>query len=111
MRYVMDGSPWSFISPFLDLYDTFKMRTTATSWNIAAKYPCGKLLFFLLHEEPHEDMSRGCRDRKTHLSREDKEKHTKNEEKHTKKTKKNTQNLSREDKEKHTTPSRKKNLQ
>ena len=31
MRYVMDGAPWSFISPFLDLYDTFNMRTAATT--------------------------------------------------------------------------------
>ena len=59
MWYVMDGSPWSFISPFLDLSDTFNMRTTATSWNTAAKYPCGELLFFLLHKEPHEDMAPG----------------------------------------------------
>ena len=49
MRYAMDGSPWSFISPFLDLPDTFNMRTTATAWNVAAKYYCGELLFFLLH--------------------------------------------------------------
>ena len=47
MRYVMGGSPRSFISPFLDLYDTINMRTTATSWNIAAKYSCGELLFSL----------------------------------------------------------------
>ena len=45
MLYVMDGSPLSFIGPFLDLYDTFNMRTTATSWNFAAKYSCGSLLF------------------------------------------------------------------
>ena len=39
MQYVLDGSTWSFISPFLDLLDTFNMRTTATSWNSAAKCP------------------------------------------------------------------------
>ena len=52
MRYVMDGSPWSFICPFLDLYDTFNMRTAATTWNSAAIFPCGELLFFLLHNAP-----------------------------------------------------------
>ena len=39
MQYVLDGPTWSFISPFLDLRDTFNMRTTATSWNFAAKLP------------------------------------------------------------------------
>ena len=52
MRYVMDGSPWSFISPFLDLCDTLNMRTTATSWNFAARYTCGALPFFLFQNEP-----------------------------------------------------------
>ena len=52
MQYVLDGSIWSFICPFLDLLDTFNMRTTATTWNSAAKYSCGELLFFLLHNAP-----------------------------------------------------------
>ena len=38
MQYAMDGSTSSFICPFLDLPDTFNMRTTATAWNSAAKY-------------------------------------------------------------------------
>ena len=41
IQYVLDGSTWSFISSFLDLLDTFNMRTTATSWNSAAKYAGG----------------------------------------------------------------------
>ena len=49
MQYVLDGSTWSSICPFLDLFDTFNMRTTATTWNSEAKYPGGALLFFLLH--------------------------------------------------------------
>ena len=52
MQYVMDGSTWSFICPFLHFLDTFNMRTAATTWNSAAKYPCGELLFFLLHNAP-----------------------------------------------------------
>ena len=52
MRYVMEVPSWSFISPFLDLYDTFNTRTAATSWNLAEKYPCGELLLFLLPNEP-----------------------------------------------------------
>ena len=52
MQYVLDWSTWSFICPFLDLLDTFNMRTTATTWNSAAKYPGGALLFFLLHNAP-----------------------------------------------------------
>ena len=52
----------SFISPFLDLPDTFNMRTTATAWNIAAKYPCGELLFFQLHKQLVEDMAPGHSD-------------------------------------------------
>ena len=39
MRYVMDGSPWSFICPFLHLFDTFNMKTAATTWNSAAIFP------------------------------------------------------------------------
>ena len=45
MQYVLDGSTWSFICPFLDLLDTVNMRTTATTWNSAAKYTGGELLF------------------------------------------------------------------
>ena len=45
MQYVMDGSTWSFICPFSDLLDTFNMRTAATTWNSAAKYSFGELLF------------------------------------------------------------------
>ena len=52
MQYVMDGSTWSFICPFLNLYDTFNMRTAATTWNSAAKYFFGALLYFLLHNAP-----------------------------------------------------------
>ena len=52
MQYILDGSAWSFICPFLDLLDTFSMRTTATTWNLAAKYPFGVLLFFMLHNAP-----------------------------------------------------------
>ena len=51
MRFVLDGSPWSFFSPFLDFSGTFCKRAVAASWNIAAKYPYGELLFFLLHKE------------------------------------------------------------
>ena len=39
MQYVADGSTWSFICPFLDLLDTFNMRTAATTWNSAGKVP------------------------------------------------------------------------
>ena len=60
MQYVLDGSTWSFISPFLDLLDTFNMRTTATSWNSATKYPGGALLFFLLHNAPERGVDK-CR--------------------------------------------------
>ena len=52
MQYVLDGSTWSSICPSLDLLDTFNMRTTATTWNSAAKYPGGALLFFLLRNAP-----------------------------------------------------------
>ena len=38
MQYVLDGSTWSSICLILDLLDTFNMRTTATTWNCAAKY-------------------------------------------------------------------------
>ena len=48
MQYVLDGSTWSSSCPFLDLLDTFNMRTTATTWNPAGKFPGGALLFFLL---------------------------------------------------------------
>ena len=51
MRYVLDGFTWSFICPFLDLYDNFNMRTAATTWNSAAKYSCGELVF-LMHNAP-----------------------------------------------------------
>ena len=46
MQYVLDGSAWSFICPFLDLLDTSHMRTTATTWNSAAK----STPFFSLHK-------------------------------------------------------------
>ena len=52
MQYVLDRSTWSFICPFLDLLDTFNMRTTATTWFSAAEYPVGALLFCLLHNAP-----------------------------------------------------------
>ena len=52
MQYVLDGSTWSLICPFLDLLDTFNMRTTATTWNSGAKYTGGALLLFLLHNAP-----------------------------------------------------------
>ena len=58
MQYVLDGPTWSFISPFLDLRDTFNMRTTATSWNFAAKYPGGALLIFLLHNAPGQSVGK-----------------------------------------------------
>ena len=47
MQYVLDGSTWSSICPFLDLFDTFNMRTAATTWNSVVRYPGGALLFFL----------------------------------------------------------------
>ena len=52
MQYVLDGSTCSFICPFLDFFDTFNMRTTATHWNSAAKHPGGALLFILLRNAP-----------------------------------------------------------
>ena len=52
MRYAMDGSPWSFISPFLDLCDTFQHENFGHLLELAEKYPCGELLLFLLPNEP-----------------------------------------------------------
>ena len=52
MQYVLDGSPWIFISPFLDLHGTFNMITTATSWNSAVKYP-GRHSYFSCRTTGH----------------------------------------------------------
>ena len=39
MPFVLDGAPWSYIRAFLELSDTFCMKSVATIWNIAAKFP------------------------------------------------------------------------
>ena len=39
MPSVLDCAPWSYIRAFLELSDTFCMRSVATIWNIAAKFP------------------------------------------------------------------------
>ena len=39
--------------PFLDAWDSVRLRTTATQWNVSGRYwPYGELFFFLLKKEP-----------------------------------------------------------
>ena len=39
--------------PFLDAWDTVRLRTTSKQWNVPGRYwPCGELFFFLLEKEP-----------------------------------------------------------
>ena len=45
VQYVLDVSTWSFICLFLELFDTFNMRTALTTWNSAAKDRCGERPF------------------------------------------------------------------
>ena len=39
--------------PFLDAWDSVRLRTASTQWNVSGRYgPCGELFFFLLKKEP-----------------------------------------------------------
>ena len=39
--------------PFLDAWDSVRLRTTSTQWNVPGSYgPYGELFFFLLEKEP-----------------------------------------------------------
>ena len=39
--------------PFLDAWDSVRLRTTSTQWNVPGRYgPYGELLFFLQEKEP-----------------------------------------------------------
>ena len=39
--------------PFLDAWDSVRLRTTSTQWNVSGRYgPYGELFFFLLKKEP-----------------------------------------------------------
>ena len=39
--------------PFLDAWDSVRLRTTSTQWNVPVRYgPYGELFFFLLEKEP-----------------------------------------------------------
>ena len=39
--------------PFLDAWDSVRLRTASTHWNVPGRYgPCGELFFFLLKTEP-----------------------------------------------------------
>ena len=39
MRSVLDGAPWSYISPFLDLSDTFLNEVRGHYLEYCSKYP------------------------------------------------------------------------
>ena len=39
--------------PFLDVWDSVRLRTTTTQWNVPVRYgPYGELFFFFLEKEP-----------------------------------------------------------
>ena len=39
--------------PFLDAWDSVRLRTTSTQWNLPGRYgPDGELFFFFLKKEP-----------------------------------------------------------
>ena len=39
--------------PFLDAWDSVRLRTTSTQWNVPRRYgPCGELFFIHLEKEP-----------------------------------------------------------
>ena len=39
--------------PFLDAWDSVRLRTACTAWNVPGRYgPYGELFFFLLKKEP-----------------------------------------------------------
>ena len=41
------------LCPFLDAWDSVRLRTTSTQWNVPGRYgPHGELFFFLLEKEP-----------------------------------------------------------
>ena len=48
------GKPlWEKGWPFLDAWDSVRLRTASTQWNIPGKYgPHGELLFFLVQKKP-----------------------------------------------------------
>ena len=48
------GKPlWEKVWPFLDAWDSVRLRTASTQWNIPGKYgPRGELLFFLIQMKP-----------------------------------------------------------
>ena len=50
----MWGTPlWEGIWPYLDPWDSVRLRTASTHWNVPGKYgPHGELFFFLLKNEP-----------------------------------------------------------
>ena len=48
------GKPlWRKVWPFLDAWDSVRLRTASTHWNVPGKYgPHGELLFFLIQKKP-----------------------------------------------------------
>ena len=50
----MRGKPlWEKVWPFLDAWDTVRLRTASTQWNIPGKHgPYGELLFSLIQKKP-----------------------------------------------------------
>ena len=39
--------------PFLDAWDSVRLRTTGAEWNVPRRHrPCGELFFFVLKQEP-----------------------------------------------------------
>ena len=44
--------------PFLDVWESVRLRTTATQWNVPGRYrPYGGLFFFMLKKEPRSSGS------------------------------------------------------
>ena len=48
-----DTPMWEGVWPYLDPWDSVRLRTASTQWNVPRKYgPHGELFFFLLKKEP-----------------------------------------------------------
>ena len=48
-----DKPLWESVWPYLDPWDSVRLRTASTHWNVPGKYgPHGELFFFLLKKEP-----------------------------------------------------------
>ena len=53
-RVVSDLPLWEEVLwPYLDAWDSVRLRTTSTQWNVPGRYgPYGELFFFFLEQEP-----------------------------------------------------------